>query len=409
MKMINLVRCFGFAAALCMASGFAAPLLADPYRLVPGDTIELRHSGLSEPETLAVDSDGQLRIPDVGGVDVEGLTLDDAEDTVAAALEREGLFIAPLVSIAMASYAPIIIAGDVASPGRYDFAPGMTIATALAVAGGSQSSGITRLEILRARSESEGQLEALNLDIAAAAVRIARLEAALADKEEVTLPDQLRRLIPAPDRVSLDELLTREHELLVTENERARELLTFWDNEIETVGQQRELYAQRIEVQKEIVETTAQALEDSRSLQERGLQTSTRLAAAQQSSAEARSQMLAMESAQIDATQAIASAQRDRTRFLADERSQNLSDLQTSRVNLDDLKISYARAVRQLALLSDGSSGALLPSDAVDVSFEISSTRAEREIEGRVTQGTRLLPGDTIVVEVTALALDEPS
>lgn len=394
---------------LALAAGLAAaPLAAEPYRLVAGDRLEISHAGLTQPVLLRVDTDGQVRLADIGGIDVIGETLDDVEARIEEKVAEAGLFVDAGVSALVVEYAPIVVAGDVTAPGRYDYLPGMTVATALATSGGSETVGLSQLDAARARADARSLLETLNLDIAAAAARLARYEAALnAAALETLTPEALAERVPAPGSVPLAALLDTERDLLRAERERAETLQTFWEQEIATIEEQRRLFDERIAVQDEIVASTAEALDNARELQERGLQTSARLATVEERAADARSRALELESAQIAAARAISDAQRARAQFLADRQQANLAGLQQGRIEFDGLHLRYTRALEQLALLTSGGASAMLDAATVDLSYRLLSPRPGRGEDMPIDAQTQLLPGDTLIVTVTAAPIGQ--
>lgn len=391
------IRRFAVATLLLIAAG---PAAAQSYRLVPGDMVEVSYIGTVERFPARVDVDGQVRLPDVGGVKVAELTLDEAEEKIEAAIRENSLFKESNATVVLSEYAPIVMAGDVAKPGRYDYLPLMTVGTALGLAGGSQITGINQLDIMRAQTDLEAQIRIRNLEIAGVVVRIARWEAILAGAEQPELTDSLKAMIPDLAAAPIDALMAREREIFANGRKRTEELLAFWEQEISTIEAQRELFAQRIRVQEEIVANTEEELARSEQLLEQGLQSVRVVSGAEQRYSDARGRLLEMESAQVSASGAIGDAQRERTRYLTEERGIALQSLQDDRQKLDTLLVDYGRAVEQLVNIADGNIASLASSDVMDVEFTIISPRPGRPGDEKITTDTVLLPGDTLVVDV---------
>lgn len=383
---------------LCLS---AMPALADMYRLGAGDKLSLDLSGWTESEALTIDADGQIRITELGGVSLAGLTLDEAEEAVAKAMVDQGIFVDPNVSLMVTAYAPVMVGGDVASPGRQDYVAGMTVASAIALSGGSQSSGVTRFELARARTEAENNMRSANLQIAAAVTHLARIDAFL-NGTEIVIDEAAEGMIPDLAAVDLGKMIENETAELAEQASRTDQLLAFWENEIRTLEAQRTNYDGRIQVQNSIVVSTAEALESARELQERGLQTSTRLASAEQRDAEARSRVLELESLKLQTTRAIASAQREQVQYMTRLRSEALEDRRKTQVQAEAEALRYRRFLEQLGLLSGGNSGALLASDAITLEFQLLTTRANRPDNKGLTLDTPIYPGETLIVSVTA-------
>lgn len=388
-------------------AAFASVAGAQEYRLAPGDTVEVRRSGEEEEVSAVVDANGQIRLVDVGGITVEDLTLDEAEAMVEEELIAQGFFVDPEVSLMLVSYAPVIVAGDVLNPGVVDFYPGMTVSSALAMAGGSQVQGLTRTEILRLRSMVENDMKVANLNLARAVADLAYHQAVLSeDAAPVTIEAAQGQAVPAPGLVDLDAMVAERQAELDALRERTETLLTFWDSEIATIENQRENYDARIVVQEEIVDSAADALASARQLSERGLQTASNLSAAETREADARSKVLELEAAKINATRAIASAERERIQYLAAQRQSALDGVKDAREQIALQTIAYGEAVEQVAILSNGSAAAIVASQIVGLDFEIQSRRREAGAEGEISMTTPILPGDTLLVAIRPLEED---
>lgn len=388
--------------SLILLIGTAFPALAaGSYTLVAGDRLEIEYSAAEAAVEAIVDADGQVRLAELGGVTIRGLTLDDAELRIEREMEAQGVFVDPRVSLAMLEYAPVTVAGDVASPGSYAYVPGMTIASALGMSGGGQAGNMTRGQIARARAAAESEKRTTNLDIAATAVELARHRTVLeGDEADLTLPEDLRAQIPVPDAVNIEGLLADEHRILEAQRTRTRNMLRFWDEEIAGIRNQTANYDDRISVQQEIVESASEELASMRDLQERGLQTADRVADAEQRDANARSRVLELEAAKIDAQQAVSNAEREREQFLSDIRERALDGQRDARVALGRLQLRHERYAEEIALLSGGNAGALLASDAIALTFRLQTTREGRPDDDDLTLRTPVLPGETLIVAV---------
>lgn len=114
---------------------------ADDYRISPGDTLEVavwEYEDLSR--TVIVRPDGNISLPAVGELRAQGTTPDALSRQIADALAR--WVKNPRVSVIVKSFAQhqVFILGAVAKPGVYPHQPGLTVAEAIALAGGFTSS-----------------------------------------------------------------------------------------------------------------------------------------------------------------------------------------------------------------------------------------------------------------------------
>jgi protein involved in polysaccharide export with SLBB domain len=380
---------------------------AQPYSLVPGDRLEIYHTGLDKPVTVSVDADGQVRMIDVGKVVVRGLTLDEAEARIMAEMVSQGQFVDPRVVLNVLEYAPVVVTGDVSNPGRYDYVPGMTVASALALAGGSETTGVTRTEVRRLRAQAEAQARTANLAIADAVARLAYNQALTDDTGiEDALAVEMSSLIPSPAAINLSDIVENQKNLLAAQRARTEELLKYWEQEITTIETQMQNYEDRIAVQQELVASATEALETAKALSERGLQTATRLTAAEEREADARSKVLELETAKINAQRAIASAKRARTDYLANQKQSALQGVMQAKMDLDRLGYEYDRAVEQVAILSGTNSGVLLASDTVVLEFSLQTLRDGARSQGEIDLQSPILPGDTLLVSVKPIDVD---
>jgi protein involved in polysaccharide export with SLBB domain len=124
----------GPALPQCAVSPTAA---SDGYQLGSGDRLQVtvfRHDSLSGE--FALDATGTIALPLVGAVPADGLTTRQLESAIEDQLREGGYLVAPDVSIALLNRRPFYVLGEVAQPGQYEHVAGMTLAKAVAVAGG---------------------------------------------------------------------------------------------------------------------------------------------------------------------------------------------------------------------------------------------------------------------------------
>jgi polysaccharide export outer membrane protein len=123
------------------AAGFSLPRLPagppGPYLLGPGDSLTLRV--YDQPQlsgAFDVDDSGMIDLPLLGLVRAAGLTAPALAASIAADLKTKNLILAASVAVEIAKYRPFYILGEVNAPGQYPYRPGMTVLTAISIAGG---------------------------------------------------------------------------------------------------------------------------------------------------------------------------------------------------------------------------------------------------------------------------------
>ena len=110
---------------------------ARQYRLGAGD--QVRVVVFDQPSLSAaytVDASGAVSVPLAGRLKAENRTVHQREGAIGGALKDKGLVADPKVTVEVAVYRPFSILGEVRAPGRFPYAPGMTVEDAVALAGG---------------------------------------------------------------------------------------------------------------------------------------------------------------------------------------------------------------------------------------------------------------------------------
>jgi len=174
------------ASSLCLCASFAqTPAVATlPSQVInPDDSISVTVYGSQElTRVYRVNSDGTLRMPLLKSpINVSGMRPSAVESAIAAALESNGLFVAPSVTVSLADVAsrPISVVGSVRTPVTFQMVGRVTLLDALARAGGvtpdsgpdivlvrpDTSSTATLLERIALRPLLEGLLPEKNITL----------------------------------------------------------------------------------------------------------------------------------------------------------------------------------------------------------------------------------------------------
>jgi polysaccharide export outer membrane protein len=107
-----------------------------PYMLGPGDKLHVKfYDDTNMTGDYEVNSGGFVSLPLVGQVKASGLTTRQLEAAIAARMKGK-IANDPKINIEIATYAPFYIYGEVKKAGVYPYQPGLTIAGAIATAGG---------------------------------------------------------------------------------------------------------------------------------------------------------------------------------------------------------------------------------------------------------------------------------
>jgi polysaccharide export outer membrane protein len=127
-------------ASLPQGSGETVAVAAsggdEAYRLGAGD--KLRVIVFNEPTLsgeFTVGATGALAMPLIGDIDAEGSTVKELADEIVKKL-ADGYLRDPRVSLAVLTYRPFYILGEVSKPGEYPYSSNLTVMNAVARAEG---------------------------------------------------------------------------------------------------------------------------------------------------------------------------------------------------------------------------------------------------------------------------------
>jgi polysaccharide export outer membrane protein len=148
-----LLACAGSLAGCASASlptGSLDRTAGAPYTLASGDRLRIIVFGQENLSNIyAVDGSGRIVMPLVEAVPVAGMTTSQAARAIEARL-RGGFLREPRVTVEVDAYRPFFILGEVTNSGQFPFVNGMTVQTAVAIAGGfSPRAARTTAEISR--------------------------------------------------------------------------------------------------------------------------------------------------------------------------------------------------------------------------------------------------------------------
>jgi polysaccharide export outer membrane protein len=136
------------AVASCAGPGADLPSLPEaaeaPYRLGPGD--QIRITVFNDPRLTGdfrVTDTGVIALPLVGTVPAGGRTTDEVRRSIETTMRQRGLFTQPSVALEIIEYRPIFVLGMVERGGQTPYQPGMTVLSAVAVAGGFNYRALT--------------------------------------------------------------------------------------------------------------------------------------------------------------------------------------------------------------------------------------------------------------------------
>ena len=145
-------------AILMPASGGVAPAIAQvSYRLGTGDKLKVTVFGEEDASgEYEIDASGAISARLLGRVQVKDLTVSEVEQLLINQYRSRGYFRNPRISIELVNLRPFFILGEVEKRGSYPYVNGLTVAQAVAIAGGyTYRASRTRITIQRVGAPQE--------------------------------------------------------------------------------------------------------------------------------------------------------------------------------------------------------------------------------------------------------------
>ena len=251
------------------AAGLCGAAAAADYPIGPGDLVEV--SVLSRPElsrAYRVRPDGLISLHIIGGVEAAGRTPAELERLLEQRLGEAFEGIAS-TTVEVAEYRPVFVDGHVAAPGAYAFRPGLTVAAAVALAGGryriASDADVTTHMRVEAEAARHAVLEARLVGVLLERARLRAErgggpEGAASPEIEGLLDDAAARSL-AETQAALRAARDARLSLRLADGEEVRGLA---EAEAEAYAERRSLIGRQLHA-------TLEELEAQRELSERGL------------------------------------------------------------------------------------------------------------------------------------------
>ena len=141
------------AAAVCVMAiaGSWSFVQAADYKLGAGDKV--RVVVLADPEfsgEYEVDASGNISVRMIGRMSVLGMTTEALEAAIAERYRSGGYLRNPKLTVELLSARPFFVLGEVVKPGSYPYVAGLTVAQAVAIAGGyTRRASTSRIKVKR--------------------------------------------------------------------------------------------------------------------------------------------------------------------------------------------------------------------------------------------------------------------
>lgn len=134
--------------------------VACAYDVSSGDVLHLEVYGEAElAMDVTVDALGFIEYPFVGKVKVVDFTVEAVKAEIVKQL-KDGYFVNPQLTVAVKTFKPFFIQGEVKSPGSYAFEVGLTVRKAIALAGGlTERASKKKIYLTRANDKEQKEVK----------------------------------------------------------------------------------------------------------------------------------------------------------------------------------------------------------------------------------------------------------
>ena len=369
------------------------------YLLGPGDKLDISVYGAPDLQRkTAVSVDGQVAIPLIGNVPVEGLTLDQAKRKIEGVLAEKGIVKTPDVSIDITDHRPLFMTGDIARPGSFPYQPGMTVRQAVALAGGYD---LVRFHYGQnpfvQAAELRADYNSLRTELARSMLKLAALKAELDGKSDAnfgTFTD-----IPM-DEATFKGMVDLERKQLQDRVANSQREVASLKRQFEFANAQVVALDSQLDAEKESVTKQEEEAEKIRGLFEKGLAPSSRYLDEQRSALLSRSRLQGTQALAATAKKGAEDARRQLERATENKRAETLSQITQTQVDIDRIKNRIESAAEKFAVIGSARSAVLAVGGGAEVNIY-------RRVGGKPTtirggEDMPVEPGD--VVEVTLKA-----
>lgn len=383
-----------------LGSGPAAA--QDGYRVSSGDSLSFRFAYWNTIDQRFVELDavngvyqvgpeGAVMLPVIGVVEVAGTTLPGIIDRTSVLLQnRLALVEPPSGSVSVVEYGPVYVLGAVARPGAYEYAPGLTVQKALALAGGLDTTAEDGPDTESATIRVSGRLEQIGIEIAREEIRTVRLRAEMEAAPDLVLPDGTDEQSTIAER---ERMLFRSRRLSL---QRALAALddsrTLLETEIAALSEKLARQVKQVNVLRE-------AVGNMEALFERGLVRSPNLVSLQGQLISLENNQLDTETAIFRARQTLTELERERLEIESDRQLAVLGELQRSEARIDQLKVERSTNLRLLLSAGTVRAGEEQGLD-MEIGYEVTRETGERPETRAATLATRLAPSDVVTIWV---------
>ncbi|HVW56583.1 MAG TPA: polysaccharide biosynthesis/export family protein [Rhizobiaceae bacterium] len=393
---------------------FSIPAQADEYRLGTMDKLDIRVAEWQTAQgsvrnwqsingAYTVGPSGDISLPFLGQMPVAGKSTGEVAAEIGQQLQQKfGLIDKPAASVEIAEFRPVFVSGDVQTPGRYPYLPGLTVLKAISLAGGMRQSDALSQRFLRDFINARGNYQVLIAQRNSLLAASARLAAEAQHQSAIDFPKEVKNS-PDGQKLMADETAFKEarEKKLTAQLKSLADLKGLLQKEVTSL-------AEKMDNQNHQIALTQQELSNVSALAKKGLAVNQRSLTLEEQIAELQGKLLDMETAQLRAKQGISQAdqdsanlQNDRDSEIAQDRQQDEAELRAVALKLSMYKDLMAEAVESSPATINQSVG----SNTLSVNYSIVRTQNGKSQEMPADENTPVQPGDVVKVVTKSIPL----
>jgi len=396
--------------ALILALAAALPALPgaanadDSYRLTTADTVHIRVVAWQPADTslqdwtaidgdYTIDSSGNIAFPFLGLTKSAGKTTSELAATLSAGLRQAlALTSAPDVTVQIAQFGPVYITGDVKTPGKYPFAPGLNVIEAVSLAGGETRTADYNTPTEHDLITAQGDYQVMQDQLLRLQITRARVDAELANQSTFALPAAIAKDAKAQDLAKVEQsVMTADIQQVTSQLDALKAQIATLTNELSVLQQKRQSTDQQVKIDQD-------ELNNVKNLASRGLATNDRIASASRDLNDLEVQGLDIDTAVLQAQQAMGQAQQQSAQIV----SKHTTDLTQLRQQTDqqivELQLKMATQKQLIANAAAYVDQQVPGSDIPAFTYTYSIMRGAQQVPA--TPSSPIEPGDVVMVKV---------
>lgn len=377
------------------------------YRVSVGDVLSFDILDDAElPTSLTIGTDGAAAFPLIGAFKIEGRTIPEAVDALRNEYLSRQLLTDPKLSLSIVTVRPVLILGEVRTPGSFAYYPGLTVEQAVGLAGGPQTAMSNPADRIIAQAKLRGTIEETDVEIVREAVYTARLYAQLRGSEKVDLKDIPESVKMYVDEASVGPVVAIEEKILKTDLLSTKNQMEILNQSIMQTEASLTILDKLKEQQEEVVALNEQVEARTLALRKRELNTESELSRVKMATSSEKSRLLELISEIGRSNRELANLKLQLETLKANREKEILTLLQEREATLKKLETQRQTTKEQMVLMAAAEVDSS-KQEQVSFLYKIDRETGRGETKGRqsiqATSLTAVLPGDVIFVSIAGL------